>query len=116
MLTKPAATSLQIRFLVVAIVSLGMLLTWLPINCRACDTAMICAWKRTFYAVDALKTPLRAYFVPRRPNWDCWGAPLAGCDPACQIAVGIEPAGFERLGRIPNDFELSGGTVGPPRQ
>jgi hypothetical protein len=83
-------------------------------ECRACDTAMICAWRRTFWAVDALKTPLRPYFVPRRPNCDCWGGQFAGFNPACAVLVGVEPAGMERLGRIPNDLDLSGVTVAPP--
>jgi hypothetical protein len=79
----------------------------------ACDTVMIAAWRRTFYAPYAVNTPVRGYFIPRRPNCDCWGgAPLGwAATPVC--AAEIEATGIERLGRIPNELDLSGPGLPP---
>jgi hypothetical protein len=72
---------------------------------QACDTEMICAWKRTFYTHNYLDSPLRPYYMPRTPNCIGWGAsPQPGH--ACQQPAEIMPSGFERLGRIPNDATL----------
>lgn len=81
---------------------------------RAFDTAMICAWKRTFYTYNYIHSPLRAYNMPRVTNCDCWGSQATGLGD-CQVPVGFESAGFERLGRIPNDLGagLGGVAAGP---
>jgi hypothetical protein len=73
---------------------------------RACDTEMICAWKRTFYTYNYLYSPLRPYNMPRIPNCNCWGTELAE-GAACQLPTVPLAQGFERLGRIPNDVDLS---------
>ncbi len=92
-------------------------LTGLPAVCHGCDSAMICAWQRTFWAEDDLRTPLRGYFIPRRPNCACW----VGAGPTDQSASvacdGIGPAEFIRLGKVPNDLQMLGavgGQVGAP--
>jgi hypothetical protein len=79
-----------------------------PMPSRACDTAMICAWKRTFYATNAVDSPLRAYFTPRRPNCNCAAGSIGWFPPA--VSDGLSPPVFVRLGEIPNDMQL----VGPP--
>jgi hypothetical protein len=79
----------------------------------ACDTEMICAWKRTFYTYNYLDSPLRPYIMPRIPNCNCWGAPLADWR-ACHVEVPPMSQGFERLGRIPNDVDLNPVAVGAP--
>ena len=83
------------------------LLNFAPLESRAGDTQMLMTWRRTFHGPYALKTPLRGYLMPRRPNWDGWGGQTAACDDSCQTAFGFESAGFERLGRIPNELDLS---------
>jgi hypothetical protein len=109
-----------------------------PTICLACDSATICSWKRTWNAPYPLRTPLRGYFVPRLPGQcdyeDCagtWGcAASASCDTPARIqaggmiphwmyppesGIGFDPVQFERLGQIPNDFELEGVPPGGPR-
>jgi hypothetical protein len=76
----------------------------------ACDTEMICAWKRTFYTHNYVNSPLRPYSMPRTPNLAGWGSPIGG-GPACQQPPVILSQGFERLGRIPNDMDLSPASV-----
>jgi hypothetical protein len=84
----------------------------LPAACQATDGQMVCAWRRTFWAQDALKTPLRGYYTPRQPNCDCWGGSYdLGTNPACGIDS-FGPAEFTRLGQIPNDLSL--GAIATP--
>ena len=85
-----------------------------------------CAWSETWHAPYTLETPLRGYYIPRRPGCcsrefeaggcGC-GVANAGCSPAgarygwCyppEAGVGFEPVQFERLGQVPNDMELGG--------
>jgi len=74
---------------------------------RAFDTAMICAWQRTFHIYNYIDSPLRVYSMPRRSNCGCWGW-QAGSETAFQGPVAYESPGLERLGRIPNDSVLGG--------
>jgi hypothetical protein len=75
--------------------------------CHAGDTEMLCAWRRTFYAPDGLKTPLRRYFMPRRPNCDCWGGTSSAEGILAGVAVELPTAEFVRLGQIPNDGQVA---------
>jgi len=92
------------------------------------DGCTYCAWHRTWHGPNVLATPLRGYYIPRKPaccgGSDCavhcreligdlylapWemlaeGEPVADCCPAC---MALEPGGMERLGQLPNDLELS---------
>ena len=73
--------------------------------CQAFHGQTAHAWKRTFYAYNALDRPLRPYFVPRRPG-DCGREAFSqapGCAYPPSAAMGFEPVQFERLGHIPND-------------
>jgi hypothetical protein len=104
----PALIAKITRWPAVALLLLGAAATLAPPRCQACDTAMMCAWRRTFYAQNALATPLRGYFILRSPNCDCWGAPWSGeAAPAC-ACVPLPPAEFLRLGQIPNDGQVAG--------
>jgi hypothetical protein len=76
----------------------------------ACDTEMICAWKRTFYTHNYVNSPLRPYNMPRTPNLSGWGGPIDGAQ-TCQQPPVMLSQGFERLGRIPNDIDLGPGAV-----
>ena len=104
------------------------------------DGTTLCAWRRTWHGPNALETPLTGYYIPRLPDpCDC-AAYANGCGEAiggyyvmeggmaCEhgyaaecggphAVIGLEPAGFERLGHIPNDLELAGGLPagGPAR-
>ena len=83
-----------------------------PANCDAGDSAMIRAWKRTFYGPNPLATPLRGYFVPRLPSCGLgWQADDCGCQPTEWLA-GLESPEFERLGQIPNDLDVGAAPVG----
>ncbi|MEX0612019.1 MAG: hypothetical protein WD738_18190 [Pirellulales bacterium] len=86
------------------------------------------AWHRTWHGPNALETPLNGYYIPRVPGGcvseDC-GDDYGGVDAeldmmrcptgcgcrreSCYPGMGLEPAGLERLGQIPNDLELSAG-------
>jgi hypothetical protein len=92
------------------------------------DGCTYCAWHRTWHGPNVLATPLRGYYIPRKPvccgGSDCavhcgeligdlylapWemeaeGEPAADCCPPC---MALEPGGMERLGQVPNDLELS---------
>jgi hypothetical protein len=92
--------------LALAISAFGGALLGPAAECRAFDTAMICAWKRTFYTQNYLDSPLREYNMPRRAYCDCWGGTAPGWSPVWQAPAELEPARFERLGRIPNELEL----------
>jgi hypothetical protein len=87
-------------------------------DCRAGDSATIHAWRRTFHGPNVLATPLRGYFIPRRPT--CLGAGMgfdytAGAGPceSPQPQSWLEPAAFERLGQIPNEFAVDSASVRP---
>jgi hypothetical protein len=103
-------------------------------HCRvspSVDGCTRCEWHRTWHGPNALTMPLSRYFIPRHaPGCDCYGC-TAGCGEAvaecpawaaacdyeeavecCPAAVGLEPAGLERLGQIPNDLELAVGVPG----
>jgi hypothetical protein len=97
----------------------------------ACCSDTFWAWHRTWHAPNPLATPLRGYFVPRMPGrcdreayaggWDyaggsvcgapglanggCTGQDVRGLYPP-EAGLGLEPATLERLGHIPNDFDL----------
>lgn len=96
------------RGVAVALVAIGLAEVCYPSNCRGGDSPMICAWRRTFYAQDGLKSPLRGYFMPRRPNCDCWGGSYGSGESTAVGSDGIAPAQFVRLGQIPNDLQLIG--------
>jgi hypothetical protein len=96
------------------------------------DGSTLCAWHRTWHGPNVLATPLRGYYIPRKPA--CCGSDYAGhcgdlvgescltlwelegeCEPAadcCPACMALEPAGMERLGQVPNDLELSAGAPG----
>jgi hypothetical protein len=76
--------------------------------CRAGESLMISAWKRTWHAQYAPRTPLRSYYIFRSPNCGCWGAGTSG-DGAFSVASGCETGTFERLGQIPNDMAIGAG-------
>jgi hypothetical protein len=69
------------------------------------------AWSRTWHAPNAFLTPLCQYNIPRYCNSY---EPSGGV--GCRMGNGeasvngagcaVEPAGFERLGQIPNDLDL----------
>jgi hypothetical protein len=90
-----------------SVAGLALLLCAATEPCQAVDTAMICAWKRTFHAYDALRTPLRGYYMIRQPNYLCWDGSIGGGREHEQGPVTYGPVGFERLGQIPNDIDLS---------
>ena len=104
-----------------------------PWYCPFVDGCTHCAWHRTWHGPNVLATPLRGYYIPRKPaccgGSDCavhcgeligdlylapWemeaeGETAADCCPAC---MALEPSGMERLGQVPNDLELSAGVPG----
>jgi len=109
------------------------------VDCRGGESAMICAWKRTFFGPNALATPLRGYFVPRPPGCgdparpavlgpDCASPVVPSPDCASRLVldpgfasrvflepgtdVGLGPVGLERLGQIPNDTDFGATPVG----
>jgi hypothetical protein len=109
--------------------SLSAAIASLPNVGSACDTAMICAWQRTWHGPNALAMPLRGYFIPRVPgrcdraayaggwDWDARAGYVASCAAhgECsntsggfpyppEAGIGFEPVQFERLGKLPNDF------------
>lgn len=104
-----------VRWSAVALLLLGVAGIPQPPCCQAGDTAMLCAWRRTFYAQDALKTPLRGYFMPRKPNCDCWGGPWSAETPPACAGAELPPAEFVRLGQIPNDGQIAGPPTPPGR-
>jgi hypothetical protein len=107
-----ASRSLSLALVAVA-ATYGTLGPCLPIasRCHAADTAMICAWHRTFHAYNGLHSPLRNYYMNRRPNCYCWGAVPAGWSQSAGPPLSWGPVGFERMGQIPNDVDV---TIGAP--
>jgi hypothetical protein len=130
------------RSLLLPIVFVTISWVSLPESSVAFDSATICAWKRTWHAQYAPATPLRPYFVPRRPGrcdrevhaagFDCAGGSLYGGSavpynyPAPgpgwmyrpEAGIGFEPVQFQRLGPIPNDLGVGSETPAasaPPR-
>jgi hypothetical protein len=97
-----------------AIVSLSATISTPIAQCQAFDTAMICAWQRTFHTYNYVQSPLRAYNMPRQPNWDGWGG-QSFRPTDCEAPATYDSPGFERLGRIPNDLggALGSAAVGP---
>lgn len=97
------------------------------------DCSTLCGWHRTWHGPNALATPLNGYFIPRPPAccgcggfagrcgcgevvaepytmyWPADGEQAADC---CSDALAVEPPVLERLGQVPNDFELNGGHLG----
>jgi hypothetical protein len=119
-----------VAYLLLFATVLILMATALCSPCAACGEATICAWKRTWHAPNALATPLRQYYVPRRPG-NCCEDPAGMCGDAVygaesEHAVGnpyghaeipVEPRVFDQLGRIPNDLAIAGGlgaAVAPP--
>ena len=103
-MTRANSLPLAVATLVVAIAAA---------SCHAGNGQTVHAWKRTFYAYNALEQPLRPYFVPRRPG-DCsretrYGGP--GCPYPPSAAMGFEPVHFERLGHIPNELGVETGAA-----
>lgn len=83
--------------------------------CQAVDSPMVCAWRRTFWAQDCLKSPLRGYFMPRHPNCDCWGGSYQfGITSYAPATDGMAPAEMVRLGQIPNELSMGGPPVATP--
>jgi hypothetical protein len=97
------------------------------------DGSTWCAWHRTWHAYTALDRPLTPYYLPRPVDYCDYGGYANGCGEAvdgyymmhsdgdreynvaadCESPAALEMVhgGFERLGQIPNDLEL---TVGAP--
>ena len=91
---------------------------------RVFDGTTLAAWSRTWHGPNALATPLSQYYIPRTPAYcnlegcddgsgysaagPCQSQGAVGCMYVAEGGVGFEPIQFERLGRIPNDLELSG--------
>jgi hypothetical protein len=75
------------------------------------------AWSRTWHAPNAFLTPLCGYNIPRYCN--CNGGAGISCGTgydnvtAARAGCAVEPAGFDRLGQIPNDLDLGPLPVGP---
>ena len=124
-----------------ALLALSAAVAVAPSGSLACDSAMICAWQRTWHGPYAPATPLRGYFVPRMPGrcdrevystgCDCAGdslgsesavrfncpAPGPGWMYPPEAGIGFEPVQFQRLGQIPNDLGIGAAPpAGAPRR
>lgn len=107
---------------------------------RFFDGSTLCRWHRTWHGPNANWTPLSPYYIPRPTDTCKYGGHRADCySDGCAAAAGGSyfsenaaeyeggnlfgyaesaeiPVGLERLGQIPNDLGISGGTAAPPRR